>query len=40
MKYMGSKARLMKNLKPIIESFITDDTVAYIEPFAGGMNSI
>lgn len=40
MKYMGSKARLMKDLKPIIESYITDKTVAYIEPFAGGMNSM
>lgn len=40
MKYMGSKARLMKDIKPLIESFITKDTVAYVEPFAGGMNSI
>jgi DNA adenine methylase len=40
MKYMGSKARLMKYIKPVIESFITDDTVAYVDPFAGGMNSI
>ena len=37
---MGSKARFMKELKPIIESYITDETFAYIEPFAGGMNSM
>ena len=40
MKYMGSKARLMKYIKPVIEGYITDKTAAYIEPFAGGMNSI
>lgn len=40
MKYMGSKARFMGEIKPIIESYINNDTPVYIEPFAGGMNSI
>lgn len=37
---MGSKNRLSKQLIPIIQSYITDDTVAYIEPFVGGGNVI
>lgn len=37
---MGSKARFMKELKPIIEGYITDKTVAYIELFAGVMSYI
>lgn len=36
MKYVGSKAKIAKYLKPIIESYINDKTVAYIEPFVGG----
>ena len=40
MKYVGSKNRISKELAPIIQSYITDDTVAYIEPFVGGANMI
>lgn len=40
MVYTGSKNRLSKHLKPIIESYITEDTVGYIEPFVGGANMI
>lgn len=40
MKYVGSKNRLSKELAPIIQSYIKDDTVAYIEPFVGGANMI
>lgn len=40
MQYMGSKNRISKELKPIIESYITDTTEAYIEPFVGGANMI
>lgn len=40
MIYMGSKNRLSKHLIPIIQSYITSDTVAYIEPFVGGGNVI
>lgn len=40
MKYVGSKNRLSKELAPIIQSYITDETVAYIEPFVGGANMI
>ena len=40
MKYVGSKNRLSKDLAPIIQSYITDETVAYIEPFVGGANMI
>lgn len=40
MKYVGSKNRLSKELAPIIQSYITEDTVAYIEPFVGGANMI
>lgn len=40
MKYVGSKNRLSKELAPIIQSYIRDDTVAYIEPFVGGANMI
>lgn len=36
MRYVGSKNRLSKELAPIIQSYITEDTVAYIEPFVGG----
>lgn len=40
MKYVGSKNRISKELAPIIQSYITDETVAYIEPFVGGANMI
>lgn len=39
MKYMGSKNRISKHLKPIIESYLIDKDV-YIEPFVGGANMI
>lgn len=40
MWYMGSKNRLSKELVPIIESYITEDTKGYIEPMVGGANII
>lgn len=40
MVYMGSKARLVKYIAPIIQSYITKDTVGYLEPFVGGANMI
>lgn len=40
MQYVGSKNRLSKELAPIIQSYITENTVAYIEPFVGGANMI
>lgn len=40
MIYMGSKRRLVKPLSPILQSYISSDTVAYIEPFVGGGNMI
>lgn len=40
MQYVGSKNRLSKELAPIIQSYISEDTVAYIEPFVGGANMI
>lgn len=40
MRYVGSKNRLSKELAPIIQSYINDKTVAYIEPFVGGANMI
>lgn len=40
MKYVGSKNRISKELSPIIQSFITDETLYYIEPFVGGCNMI
>lgn len=40
MKYIGSKNRLSKELVPIIQSYITNNTVGYIEPFVGGANII
>jgi DNA adenine methylase len=39
MKYMGSKARLVKHILPIILADRTDDQY-YVEPFGGGANSI
>ena len=40
MQYVGSKNRLSKELAPIIQSYITENTEAYIEPFVGGANMI
>lgn len=40
MKYMGSKSRIAKHLAPIIQAYITEDTVGYLEPFVGGANMI
>lgn len=40
MRYMGSKNRLSKQIVPIIQSYITDNTKGYIEPFVGGANII
>jgi len=40
MKYVGSKNRLAKELVPIIQSYITEETVGYLEPFVGGANMI
>lgn len=40
MKYMGSKNRISKYLVPIIQSYITENTKGYIEPFVGGANMI
>lgn len=39
MKYLGSKNKISKYLKPIIESYLVDKKV-YIEPFVGGANMI
>lgn len=40
MKYVGSKNRLSKDLAPIIQSYITNETEGYLEPFVGGANMI
>ena len=40
MKYMGSKNKFAKDLIPIIQSYITEDTKGYFEPFVGGANVI
>lgn len=41
MKYMGSKARLSKDLAPIINKLIIDNNInTYVEPFVGGCNMI
>lgn len=40
MWYVGSKNRLSKELVPIIQSYITENTVGYLEPFVGGANMI
>lgn len=39
MQYLGSKNRISKHLKPIIESYLIDKE-QYIEPFVGGANMI
>jgi DNA adenine methylase len=41
MKYMGSKARLAKDISPIINKLIKDNGIKiYVEPFVGGANMI
>ena len=41
MRYLGSKARLSKELAPIIQSYIDKNNVkGYFEPFVGGANMI
>ena len=41
MKYMGSKARISKDLAPIINKIIKNNQIEeYIEPFVGGANMI
>ena len=40
MRYVGSKNRISKELAPIIQSYISNDCKAYIEPFVGGANMI
>ncbi len=41
MKYMGSKARLAKDISPIINGLIaTHGITEYVEPFCGGANMI
>ena len=40
MQYMGSKNRIAKYIIPIIQSYITEDTKGYLEPFVGGANVI
>ena len=41
MKYMGSKARVAKEISPIINNLIqTNGITVYIEPFVGGSNMI
>jgi len=41
MKYVGSKARLSKEIAPIINKMISDNGITnYIEPFVGGANMI
>ena len=41
MKFVGSKARLSKDLAPIINRLIKENNIkTYIEPFVGGANMI
>lgn len=41
MKYMGSKARIAKDISPIINQIIKENGITtYIEPFVGGANMI
>lgn len=39
-KYVGSKNKLSKQLVPIIQSYITEDTKGYLEICVGGANMI
>ena len=41
MRYVGSKNKLSKELSPIIQKYIDDNSVkCYVEPFVGGANMI
>ena len=40
MRYVGSKNKLSKELAPIIQSYINENTKGYLEPFVGGANMI
>ena len=40
MWYVGSKNKIAKDLVLIIQSYITEDTKGYLEPFVGGANII
>ena len=40
LKYMGSKSRIASEIVPIIQSYIDDSGLNYIEPFCGGCNVI
>ena len=41
MKYMGSKARIAKDISTIINDMISKNSIdVYIEPFVGGCNMI
>ena len=40
MQYVGGKNKLSKDLAPIIQSYITEGTKGYLEPFVGGANMI
>ena len=40
MRYMGSKKSISKDIVPIIQSYINDETKGYLEPFVGGANVI
>lgn len=40
MRYIGSKNRIAKELKVVIQNYITEKTEGYIEPFVGGANLI
>ena len=40
MRYVGGKTKLAKELVPIIQSYINENTKGYLEPFVGGANII
>lgn len=40
MRYVGGKNRVVKELLPIIQSYIDENTKGYLEPFVGGANII
>ena len=41
MKYVGSKARIVKDIAPIIQKCIDDNDIElYVEPFVGGGNTL
>jgi site-specific DNA-adenine methylase len=39
-RYVGSKNSIAKHIVPIIQSYIDEKTVGYLEPFVGGANVI